>query len=272
MNIDFALLQRKLKGMIGTFHGFCENNNIRYFIASGTLLGAIRHRDFIPWDDDIDIYMLRDDYDMLVDELWRKLPEPLELRCFKNFPKIPTHYAKLIDKSTTLIENKFSKYVEGVYIDVFPLDAIDPNSLLDKIKWKCSRFLNSVLLSKYQTTKKKGIIKELARVISRYVSARFLHAQIEKMITARNKTETTFVGDYLGAYNTKEIFPKYYFEECAQLQFGSLYLWGTQFADEYLTQLYGNYMELPPPDERVPKHDLLLIDFFNSYKDYKYPI
>lgn len=269
MEFDVIVMQKCLLSLIKQFHEFAIKNNLTYFIASGTLLGAIRHRGFIPWDDDIDIYMLRKDYDLFIHELYKAMPENLELRCFTTCDRMPTHFAKIIDSNTTLIENKFTNYVEGIYIDVFPLDGIDPVSRLDRLRWSYARFLNSVLISKHQTTRKDSLVKRIVHFFCRFASERYLQKQIDLIIKSKTTDKSIFVGAYLGAYNKKEIFDKKIFLKPTLYQFENIKLFGVHDYDVYLTQVYGDYMKLPPKEERKHKHDAFYIDFKKSYKDYK---
>lgn len=115
MQIETKELQGKLLSMLKQFHEVCVNNNLVYYMAAGTLLGAVRHKGFIPWDDDADVVMPREDYSSFKQIASRILPENLEIKFYENEQSSPMHYMKLIDKNTTLIENKYRNYYEGVY-------------------------------------------------------------------------------------------------------------------------------------------------------------
>jgi len=129
-------IQNELLIMVKDFHEFCIKYNLKYYIIGGTLLGAVRHQGFIPWDDDIDIGMPRDSYDKFVNEYSKYLPKYLE--CL-NAPygnlKKDYLFIKLCNANTTLIEYDIIDRVEGLFIDIFPLDGAGNNLLTKKIKY-----------------------------------------------------------------------------------------------------------------------------------------
>ena len=118
----------KLKGielqLLDAFVSACEQLNIDYYILAGTLIGAVRHKGFIPWDDDIDIGMFRKDYDIFLEEGQKLLPKDVFLQTFITDKEYPTYFAKLRKSNTTFIEKSVSKLKmnHGVYLDIFPLD------------------------------------------------------------------------------------------------------------------------------------------------------
>ena len=113
-----------LEEKVSTFIDICTKLKLRWFAQGGTVLGAVRHQGFIPWDDDLDIGMPRADYDLLMTNAKEWLPEPYEAVCAENDKEYPLPFAKIQDADTTLIERMHLKYLGGVYIDVFPLDGV----------------------------------------------------------------------------------------------------------------------------------------------------
>ena len=124
-DIDFEALKKKELEILKNFISCCEKMNLTYYIAFGTLLGAIRHKGFIPWDDDVDVCMPREDYDRFIREGGKYLPENYFIQTMESDPKYALNFAKLRDSNTTL----FEKHVidvdinHGVFIDIFPLDG-----------------------------------------------------------------------------------------------------------------------------------------------------
>ena len=114
MNIEAEVLHNRLLSMMKSFHNFCEDNNIRYYMIGGTALGAIRHKGFIPWDDDVDIGVPRPDYEKLL-TLESQLPKGLEFLYYKNTSESPVHYVKLVDSNTTLIERFYLNLSLSIY-------------------------------------------------------------------------------------------------------------------------------------------------------------
>ena len=133
--VSAEYLHSRLLSMAKVFHAFCVENGLQYYMLGGTMLGAVRHKGFIPWDDDMDFGMPRKDYDRFLKLAEEKLPAPFEVTCYKNVAKTPIHYAKQIDGSATLVEDSYHDFVEGLYIDIFPLDATGM-SFADRMRMK----------------------------------------------------------------------------------------------------------------------------------------
>ncbi|MDE6691253.1 MAG: LicD family protein, partial [Clostridia bacterium] len=117
-------MQAKLRDMLKWFHGFCVENNIRYYALGGTMLGAIRHKGFIPWDDDIDVGLPREDYNKLI-SLSSAIPQPYLLETPQSEAKEFVYaYSKIYNTETTLTEKGKKNIKRGIYLDVFPLDGL----------------------------------------------------------------------------------------------------------------------------------------------------
>ena len=125
-NYDIDDVHKHILKIAKAVDAVCEKHNLRYYIWAGTMIGAIRHKGFIPWDDDLDIAMPRADYNLLVEHAAEWLPEPYEMVCTETDSEYPLPFGKIQDASTTLIERMHLRYLGGIYIDVFPID--DPSS------------------------------------------------------------------------------------------------------------------------------------------------
>ena len=146
---DRRLLQLEELKIWQDFHCFCEKNNLTYYFTAGSLLGAVRHKGFIPWDDDIDIAMPRKDYDRTAD-LWAK--EPIAGYCFQNSftePNFPYYFSKIRKHGTEVYEPFFSKINmhKGIYIDIFPLDPCPSIESLAKLYFKAMEVITSAISS-----------------------------------------------------------------------------------------------------------------------------
>ena len=115
---DIRPLQMRMLKVLETFDKVCAEHHIRYGIFAGSLIGAVRHKGFIPWDDDMDVLVPRPDYELLIQHSREWLPEPYEFVCAENDPKYPLPFGKLQDASTTLIERRHLSYLGGIYVDV----------------------------------------------------------------------------------------------------------------------------------------------------------
>ena len=137
-NYDIKELQQRILNILLEFDKVCARHGLRYCICGGTMIGAVRHKGFIPWDDDLDVSMPRPDYERLIAHAKEWLPEPLEFVCAENDPLYPLPFGKIQDASTTLIERRHLYYLGGCYIDIFPFDAY-PSAALPR-RWQCMKY------------------------------------------------------------------------------------------------------------------------------------
>lgn len=268
MEITNRSLQNALLDMMKEFHSICEENELTYYVLGGTCLGAVRHAGFIPWDDDMDIGIPRDDYDRLCEIAESVLPEHLALRYYKTTNKSPFHFVKLVNCNTTLVEKNYKEYVEGIYIDVFPLDTIESFCFVNKMRSKAIRFLHAIIRNHYYTGEAKKGIKNVFQKISKRVSVLKVHHLLERLMTKENNNSHNYYCNYLGAWKDREILEKAVFGKPTLYQFEDTMLFGPENADAYLTSLYDDYMTLPPEDKRRCRHDYYFVDLNMPFKDY----
>lgn len=128
-------LQRKQLEILLEFDRVCNEMRLNYSISSGTLLGAIRHKGFIPWDDDVDVVMLREDYEKFLEEGKRYLPKNYFIQTYENDKNYPHNFVKIVDISTTLREGYTSNIdmINGIFIDIFPIDRVSSNKIIRRI-------------------------------------------------------------------------------------------------------------------------------------------
>ena len=268
MQIATKTLQAKLLSMLKQFHDVCVENGLTYYMVGGTLLGAVRHQGFIPWDDDVDVAMPRADYNKLKVKASSLLPINLEIKFYENTPNSPMHYVKLIDKGTTLIENKYRNYYEGVYIDVFPLDGAPSNlSLLKKTQRKAGRY-QSLIMNHCYTDGRSGI-RKIYGLFAKMLDLNKLHNNLEKHLSKYSFDTSELVGNYLGSYGIREFVPKEYFGSPRLYAFEDAQLYGPENYDAYLKNIYGDYMKLPPEEKRINTHQYYYVDLNIPYQEYK---
>lgn len=265
-------LQEKMFKMFSWFHNFCTQNNLRYYAVGGTALGAVRHQGFIPWDDDMDVGMPRRDYNKLIELMKNKTefaPYTLETPLEKNDFVYP--YCKLYDTTTTLIENTRYKTKRGIYIDVFPLDGAG-NSLAESKK----RFrlidgkINLLSTKTCALSSHRKLYKNLAIMFLRCIPECILSwKKIVRQINVLGEElvfdDCVYVSNFVGNWHEKEIMKREWFGEPRLVKFENAEMYIPQDYDAYLTQLYGNYMQLPPEEKRKSHHDYLYQNLNESY-------
>lgn len=267
--------QNKLLQMLSWFHDTCVKNNLRYYIIAGTMLGAIRHNGFIPWDDDIDVGMPRRDYEKLR-ELSKEVNE--NNHYILEYPdsqhsEYPYLIAKLYDSNTTLIEKKRYPIKRGIYIDIFPLDGIGNNIEEATTNYKpfynCFRLhlmITAPFLKRYSLPKNFAVL--CGRLISPlFVRRKTLERRIDYLCKRFDFDDSKLVSNLLGGSAIKGIVPKEYFGTPTLIQFENIEVYGLEKPDLYLKSMYGNFMELPPVEKRVSLHDSIECDLNKSYLD-----
>lgn len=242
---------------------FCEKKQLRYFLCGGTLLGAVRHKGFIPWDDDIDIYMPRPDYDKFLMTFNLDLSENYKVLSPQN-EGYYYNFAKVIDTRTKLIENNVNEISEmGVYIDIFPLEGMPTDCKEQKTHFKkLNRLRESIFDYEYRFPKiRKNLGKYIYRIYT-YILCQFrsLNECQENYIKEALKypyNESEFVFVTGGRYKTKDIFPVEYIGDGVKIQFENEVFCAPAEYKKVLSQIYGDYMKLPPQKDRVNRHSFI---------------
>lgn len=266
-------LQSKLVEMMNDIAYVLETNKIRYFICGGTLLGAIRHQGFIPWDDDIDIAIPREDYNKLLskfNELFIDYKK-YELKSIELNSDYPFPYAKIYDSQTTVVEDYKKPIIQGVYIDIFPIDGIDYTKA--KKLTKKFKLLTRIYMYKFGAIdiSKLNFISNLgAKVLSIIFTKKYLRKKIISMMSTYDFNTASHVIIYPGRYRIREVFNKETYQEVTKLQFENIKVFGIKDFDKYLSQIYGSkYMEMPPLEKRKTHHMNSYVNLELSYREYR---
>lgn len=274
MSIDKKLPRvKKIElDILNVVDDFCKNNNLRYSLAYGTLLGAVRHKGFIPWDDDIDIWMPREDYDAF-NELWIK--NPVKGYIIQNAyiePEFTQNFTKIRKDNTAFIqieEEKNVKYHKGIFIDIFPLDRVSLNPVGKKIQ-EIDAVLMQLFTRKFVPPKEHGIKKIISSIILTFTPKNKydkLKAFFERAVSRRSSVNGGY--KYFGSMMSlsKKPYSCNMFDNLESVAFENDIYYATAVRSEVLTKFYGNYMELPPKNERVWAHHPILIDFDHNYEE-----
>lgn len=232
----------------------CEENNLIYFLDGGTLLGAVRHKGFIPWDDDIDVIMPRRDYEKLLTIMSKIENEEFKLESHDYNKDYIYPYAKMVSKKTRLIETKITYPGYGLFVDVFPLDGIPSDSkerkkFQDEI-WKLTHMIDYSL----DKRKKAGIKSKLKQVLCQVIGINRILNILSKKIKKYDYDLAEYAYAIVCTTNKNRIVDKRVFSDYTEVTFeGKIYKAPIGF-DAYLRELYGDYMKLPPKENRISNH------------------
>lgn len=258
----------RLLEMAKAFHCFCMEHQIPYYVVGGTALGAKRHQGFIPWDDDMDIGIPRKEFERLA-LLGDQLPGFLELRWYRNTEKSPFQFIKLVDNRTTLIENNYTDYAEGLYIDIFPLDGAKPKGFWEKMRWRKIWLLHHMIIIHASTKKKLSHLKKIAYRLIKLLNVERLQIKLDKVLKQKPFDESPYFANFLGAWGKKEIMPRELLGKPTLYTFEDTKLFCPEHIEEYLSHLYGDFMKLPPPEQRVLRHDYYFLDLHLAFREYE---
>ena len=246
--------------MLIKFNDFCQKRNFRYYLSGGTLLGAVRHKGFIPWDDDIDVCMPRIDYERFVKSFYSETSRlQVKSNILNNFS---APFAKMVD-TYTFVNSTYSSSDIGtnLWIDIFPIDGLPENiELVKNIYEKCSFFrtilsLNDAKLGEGTTTFRK-YSKFLLQPIAKLYGKKHCIDKIERIAKQYSYNESQYVGAITwGLYGVGERMLKADFEKSVEVEFEGYKFPTFSCWDSYLQGLYGDYMQLPPLEKRKT-HDM----------------
>jgi len=252
----------------------CEKEHLQWFVVGGTALGAVRHSGFIPWDDDIDVAMPREDYDKFIKVAQPYLPKHIFLQTIDTDKEYVNNFAKIRNSNTTYVETSSAnmKINHGVYIDVFPLDGFTDKSLLQKVflfKDRVLRYeIKNIFIDSSKVSRSffKSLLDNVIRIL--FSDYKKIGYKRERLLRKYSYEKYNMVSNFCGAWGKKEIMPKSFFGSGVKGSFEGIDVILPEKTDEYLKHLYGKYMELPPAEKQVAHHYCDIIDFEKSYLEY----
>ncbi|ACA83030.1 Putative LicD-family phosphotransferase [Leuconostoc citreum KM20] len=247
-----------------------DKHDIRYFLIAGSLLGAVRHKGFIPWDDDLDIGVPRPDYEKFIDHKDEWLTDHYIAKNFQSDPNYKYYITRVYDKRVKVKELRGDDAaVTFASLDVFPIDGTPNNILLRKL------FINKVLFYRMLASlanfnnidqhRTRGYLeKKFISIMSFFNTEKWLnknkiYKHIDKLLRRQNYADSLYVGSLMGAYREKEIFNKSFIGSRLQYRFADYDVYGPENYDGYLKHMYGNYMELPTIEQIKEKQHFEII-------------
>lgn len=261
---DIKEIQSVLLQILNHFGEICSKNGLKYFLSNGTLLGAVKYGEMIPWDDDIDILMLREDYEKLI-SLSDIDNQRYRFICHERYPDWRMPYAKLTDTATVLKEGNFNFGLKiGLSVDIFPIDKWHPNKAVATCQAFYTEILKRLLVcsineNEFQT-EKKGIKRLILRSIynlGQKVGYKKIYNKIDRVVKRSYGYKEKYVGCVSWTCHLLgEIFPKEVFDKTDYTIFA-----GNQFPIpasyvEYLDSLYGDWRKELPPEKQHSNHNV----------------
>ena len=260
---DVSEIQQMELGIMEYIHEVCHRIGAKYFLAYGSLIGSVRHQGFIPWDDDMDICMLREDYEKLQDYLIANPDERYEVMSYKNnlnyvypFMKVQDNYTYLLEEDVRIDSNM------GIYVDIFPVDGYEDDV---EFKNKMTKLIKKRQLSCYTfkgITNTKSVLNSLLRYVSviifYFTNTNKYVAQIEELAKSRKVSDYEQVDYLIYKDMNKPVWRREWLEQVTTGRFEGKEFTIPKNYHEILTSDYGDYMQLPPVEQRVSHHNFKL--------------
>ena len=264
--ITIQQTQRISLEILHTIASICEENGFRYYLFYGTLIGAVRHHGYIPWDDDVDIMMPRPDYDQLLNYLSKNISKFPNLKVFNHDvnPKYPYMITRISDDRYRIVMANEKPYGMGVFIDIYPFDGLG-NTEEEALKYGlkgdhlssiCYQATRDHFAIETTTSPLRKMVKFPFYLFSKAIGKERLQDKLEKLARVKPYDDNKYVGCVVWlSGGEKDIFPREWFDEYIEVPFEEYTFRIPRMYDKILKHIYGDYMKLPPENERVGHHD-----------------
>ena len=256
--------------LLDRFQDVCRRHGLRYFASGGTLIGAVRHGGYIPWDDDLDIIMLREEYEKLLAIADTEFTAPYFLQTAWNDTNYSRGHAQLRNSNTTAIlkeEDGFYRFNQGIFIDIFPADAVADDERARQRQYNRIRLWEKLLnvSVRYASNKHKSLPKSLLHAVCALIPYRFFIKQKEKACTRYNGQGMGQTGTISFIFDERMIYPTRVFKQVKTVPFEYTTIDIPADYDTLLTKQYGDYMTMKQENSY---HGGIIFDAERSYLDY----
>ena len=274
-DVTIRSLQLKTLEILLYFDKFCREHNLKYYLAGGCLIGVVRHKGFIPWDDDVDLFMPRPDYERLR-ELWQKYADSKYCYCRTDKTHNDHHaVVDIRDRTTTfIIRHSVNEDIcQGIGIEVIPIDGC-PKSKIKRVWQLFNAFMFSLFNVQRLPDNKGGFLRVITGIIYKLVPSQNLRYKLwsfaERQMTKYKWEDCEEVTELIGAIHGMLLrHPKTDFDNVVYKEFEGHQLPVMAGYERYLRLIWGDYMQLPPKEKRVAKHDTVYISTTEPYEKFK---
>lgn len=255
--------------ILDVIHQVCTEYGLRYSLAYGSLIGAVRHKGFIPWDDDIDLMMPREDYEKLL-VIWEQAaPKGYILQNIQTDPDFTQNFTKIRKDHTTFLQDESERgkhYHKGIFVDIFPGDRVAPSKFGKVVQYIACAI--DLLYSRGHTSGLGGLIGTVETILLRAPKAKYAirRERAEKSLRRWNGNAALQYVFPSTIACSRRYYPADLFENMKTIEFNCKQYMCVADPDTTLRIEYGDYMQLPPEEDRVWKHHPVLIDFEHNYE------
>ncbi len=273
---EIKSLQEKSLEILLYFKDFCEKHNLLFYLCGGCCIGAIRNKGFIPWDDDIDVFMPREDFERLA-VLWPKYADTDRYSFCRTNKEVNYHHAaaSIRDNNTTFImrHSKDDDINHGLILDIIPLDGC-PDSKIKRLKQMFFAMAFSLFNAQRLPDNQGKFLRILSKILLSIFRSKnlryFIWKYSEKQMTKYKIKDCKYITELVTGFRyMKNKYPKHIFEKAVYKEFEGYEMPVPVGYDTYLKMAFGDYMKLPPEEQRRPKHDTVYINLKESYKKFK---
>lgn len=272
-NSELRKLQLVELEIMRIFSEICEKHGLRYYLVGGTMLGAVRHEGFIPWDDDMDVGMPRPDYEKFIEIVDKELPEGYEFLNYKKNENYKRYFSRIVNTKVRVYNASNTRtIIENAWLDIFPFDGMPSGKIRQNFHfWYMTLyrfFYHASCFEELVNLNRPGRVWYLQAAI-KFISFTHIGAnmdtkklmrKLEKILMKFSYDESEYMISFFGAYMKREIVDKTMLGNGKKYKFENLMLSGPTKGDEFLKHFYGDYMK-PPSDGNKDKHNIKKIEY-----------